>query len=277
MAGEFIMLRNELRTDPRVRRIARTCGIPINHAIGCLFALWSDADQFTLDGRSVPMTKHDLDEDSGVEGFADAVEDVDWLEVEEDGRLTIPRWDDHNSKTAKRRATEKKRKRDARDAASEDSAAQNGAKRRKTSAAERTECGQVRESAPLEPEPEPEPEKKTKRAPQAARFDEWWGLYPRKRSKGAAAKAYSKAVGVIASREKSVEAAETWLLAVTAKFAASPAGKRGEFVPYPASWLNAASYDDDQGDWSRDDRSKVGAGQQFDPHASEKDPSHGHF
>lgn len=79
------------------------------------------------------------------------------------------------------------------------------------------------------------------RAGEPEGFQEWYATYPRKNAPKDAARAYAK---VIASGE--ITHAE--LLARTKAFAASWSGKTREqrqFIPYPASWLNAGSYADE--------------------------------
>jgi hypothetical protein len=69
-------------------------------------------------------------------------------------------------------------------------------------------------------------------------FGRWYALYPRKKDRGAAQKAFAKARarGLIGFDE---------LLAVTNRFAESVRDKEPEFVKYPATWLNAGSYLDE--------------------------------
>jgi hypothetical protein len=77
--------------------------------------------------------------------------------------------------------------------------------------------------------------------PSPAGFDDWYSIYPRKKQPQDAKKAFAK---VIASGPITLDA----LMAKTRAFAASWAGKPKEerqFIPYPASWLNKGSYDDE--------------------------------
>jgi hypothetical protein len=69
-------------------------------------------------------------------------------------------------------------------------------------------------------------------------FGRWYPLYPRKKHRGAAEKAFAKARarGLIEFDE---------LLAVTNRFAESVRDKELEFIKYPATWLNADSYLDE--------------------------------
>ncbi len=69
-------------------------------------------------------------------------------------------------------------------------------------------------------------------------FVRWYALYPRKRDRAAAKKAFANAQarGLIDFDE---------LLAVTKRFAESVRDKEPEFIKYPATWLNAESYLDE--------------------------------
>jgi hypothetical protein len=79
------------------------------------------------------------------------------------------------------------------------------------------------------------------RAGEPSGFENWYATYPRKKAPKDAARAYAKAI-------TSGEITEAALLARTEAFAASWSGKTKEqrqFIPYPASWLNAGSYADE--------------------------------
>lgn len=70
-------------------------------------------------------------------------------------------------------------------------------------------------------------------------FEGFWKAYPKKRSKGQAEKAWRKADPAPALSSRIMAALET------AK--ASPDWKKdgGQFIPYPASWLNARGWEDE--------------------------------
>jgi len=74
-------------------------------------------------------------------------------------------------------------------------------------------------------------------------FEQFWKAYPRKEAKGAALKAWTKAIKA-ALPESIIKAA--------AEFAASPiVTSRGEprFIPHPATWLNGQRWLDDRENW----------------------------
>ena len=108
MAGDWIKMRTNLDTDPRVAEMADILGIPELHVVGCLWKLWSWADEHTVDGNAVRVTKVTLDRYSGVSGFVDALRKVGWLDGR-DGSITFTNFSEHNGQTAKTRALTAKR------------------------------------------------------------------------------------------------------------------------------------------------------------------------
>ena len=103
MAGDWIKMRTNLDTDPRVIEMAFSLGIPELHVIGLLWKVWAWADQHTLDGNALRVTCVTLDRFTAVTGFADALRKVGWLDGR-DGLLSFPRFAEHNGQTAKNRA-----------------------------------------------------------------------------------------------------------------------------------------------------------------------------
>ena len=107
-------------------------------------------------------------------------------------------------------------------------------------------------------------------------FENWWKCYPRREAKGAAWKAWPKAVASIQQAQDIAQpTAVTWLIETTKRFSESPKGK-GEYVPHPATFLNEKRFDDDPQQWQRADSNGrhgsrsgpiVGPGQSFDPNA----------
>jgi hypothetical protein len=91
-------------------------------------------------------------------------------------------------------------------------------------------------------------------------FGRWYALYPRKKDRGAAEKAFFKARarGLIAFDE---------LLAATSRFAEAVHGKEPEFIKYPATWLNADSYLDEPEKPKGAAREALIAAPSMDPHS----------
>lgn len=89
-------------------------------------------------------------------------------------------------------------------------------------------------------------------------FDEFWLSYPRKVSKEAAAHAFGRAVERICIEQGvTPQQARASLVASAREFAPSPKA-RGQFCPYPATWLNQGRWADDRSEWqlAGDDKPK---------------------
>ena len=110
MAGDWIKIKTDLATDPAVIGIASRLGLEEDLVVGKLCRLWAWANTHTENGHAGSVTPDWLDKFLGVTAFAEALSDVGWLEVVDDG-LEIPRFDRHNGKSAKTRATARERKR----------------------------------------------------------------------------------------------------------------------------------------------------------------------
>lgn len=114
MAGDWIKMRADLLTHPKVVRIVSALKADKLRVIGGLHAVWSLFDAHSADGTLDGYTAEALDDYIGWPGFCAAMIRVGWLE--ENGEiLTTPRFDEHNGQSAKRRATETQRKRMARE------------------------------------------------------------------------------------------------------------------------------------------------------------------
>lgn len=70
----------------------------------------------------------------------------------------------------------------------------------------------------------------------AQMFDEFWKAYPKKMAKGQAKKAWAKAF-LLDHPQEIIDAAK--------RYAKSQEGKDKQFIPYPASWLNAERWKDE--------------------------------
>lgn len=114
MAGDWIKMRMDLQTHPKVVRILSATGSDKFRVIGGLHAVWSVFDQHSEDGVLPGYTPEVLDHIIGWEGFADAMIAVGWLECHDGESLSMPGFAEHNGKSAKRRAEDQKRKKDVR-------------------------------------------------------------------------------------------------------------------------------------------------------------------
>jgi len=114
MAGDWIKMRLDLQTHPKVVRILSATKSDKFRAIGGLHAVWSVFDTHSVDGRLAGYTPETLDHVIGWAGFAEAMIAVDWLACDGEEALILPEFDEHNGKSGKRRAEDQKRKRNER-------------------------------------------------------------------------------------------------------------------------------------------------------------------
>lgn len=114
MAGDWIKMRLDLQTHPKVVRILSATKSDKFRVIGGLHAVWSVFDTHSADGRLSGYTPETLDHIIGWEGFAAAMIAVGWLGTDGDESLILPEFDEHNGKSGKRRADDQKRKRNER-------------------------------------------------------------------------------------------------------------------------------------------------------------------
>lgn len=110
MAGDWIKMRVDLQTHPKVFRMASALNADKLRIIGGLHSAWCLFDVHADNGVIVGYTRDVLDHMIGWPGFSDAMISVGWLD-ENDESLSVPRFDAHNGKSAKRRATDSDRKR----------------------------------------------------------------------------------------------------------------------------------------------------------------------
>lgn len=109
----WIKMRLGLFTHPKIVRISSALNADRLRVIGALYAVWSLADEHTEDGVLAGYSLTALDESVGFAGFSDQLRLAEWLHVTPQG-IVLPRFEEHNGQSAKRRAQEAQRKRDAR-------------------------------------------------------------------------------------------------------------------------------------------------------------------
>jgi hypothetical protein len=114
MAGDWIKMRSNLRSHPKVVRIASALHVDRLQIVGGLHAVWCLFDEHSEDGELHGYTPSAIDREIGFPGFSDLMIAVDWLEWDGNDRLTLPEFSTHNGASAKRRAQENDRKRQER-------------------------------------------------------------------------------------------------------------------------------------------------------------------
>jgi len=113
MAGDWIKMRADLHTHPKVVRMASALKADRLRIVGGLHSAWCLFDVHSVDGFLDGYSPETLDDLIGFPGFARAMIAVGWL-TETDESLVMPRFDAHNGQSAKRRAQDADRKRERR-------------------------------------------------------------------------------------------------------------------------------------------------------------------
>lgn len=113
MAGDWIKMRANLHSHPKVVRMASALNADRLRIVGGLHAVWCLFDEHAEDGQLHGYDADTVDSHISFPGFAAAMESVSWLLT--DGLcVTLPRFEEHNGQSAKRRAMEAQRKRSER-------------------------------------------------------------------------------------------------------------------------------------------------------------------
>ena len=120
MAGDWIKMRSDLLTHPKIVRMMSALKADKFRVIGGLHAVWCLFDMHSEDGQLDGYTPEVLDSYLGWVGFSDAMISIDWLEKGEGESLIAPRFEEHNGQSAKRRAQESSRKKEARKTSADD-------------------------------------------------------------------------------------------------------------------------------------------------------------
>lgn len=117
MSTDWIKMRVDLRTHPKVVRMASALKADKLRVIGGLFAVWSIFDAHSSDGVLEGYTFESINGELHWRGFAKAMADIEWLIYDpQQCGLLAPRFEEHNGQSAKRRAMETERKRLEREA-----------------------------------------------------------------------------------------------------------------------------------------------------------------
>jgi len=233
MAADWIKMRIDLQTHPKVVRILSATMADKFRVIGGLHAVWAIFDTHSVDGVLNGYSPSILDHLIGWDGFSQAMIDVKWLSFDGEN-LTVPEFEEHNGASGKRRAEDQKRKKKSRDRPnyvrkmSADVSANPPDKLRTRGEIE--DIDQEQELPSLPPKAT-----KTKVTPVPVGFVEFWQSYPRKEGKGAAIKAYAK----------TTEAERRVIANVLPQFAGSWKWiNEPQYIPYPQKWLNERRWED---------------------------------
>jgi hypothetical protein len=112
MAGDWLKMTHALPEKPEVLAISRKTGLNRFEVVGRLFILWRWFDNHTTDGNAGGVTSVTLEEClfgyRSDANFVSAVVDVHWLVETKDG-ISVVKFDEHTSESAKERAQTAKR------------------------------------------------------------------------------------------------------------------------------------------------------------------------
>jgi hypothetical protein len=113
MAGDWIKMRADLFTHPKVVRISSALQADTLRTVGGLMSVWCLFDAHSEDGALLGYTPETIDQHLRWPGFASAMAAVGWLQ-ETPESLVLPEFETHNGASAKRRAQDSERKRNVR-------------------------------------------------------------------------------------------------------------------------------------------------------------------
>ncbi len=104
----WIKIDTTLFNKPEVVRISSLLKIKQTETVGLLVLFWTLADGLTEDGTIPYYGRAEVDCAVNKRGFCQALESVGWIVVTDEG-VSIPRFDRHNGRSAKRRAETSRR------------------------------------------------------------------------------------------------------------------------------------------------------------------------
>jgi hypothetical protein len=218
MAGEWLKLELNTADKPEVLKMARILSIDKDAVLGKLVRVWAWFDKNTVDGLVDGVVDEDLDNIAHQQGFCHAMSVVGWLEYDNSQQyIKLPKFDRHNGQTAKNRAL--KNERQARWRSGVDS--------------KETVVETVSASTKASTREE------KRRYINTSAFAEFYAAYPKKKNRGDAERAFKKLnpdpelLKKILSAIESAKRTPGWLK------------DDGQFIPYPATWLNARGWEDE--------------------------------
>ena len=218
MAADWIKMRCDLQTHPKVVRISSAMCTDRLRVIGGLHAVWSLFDAHSTDGALDGYTAEAIDSLIGWTGFSAAMTSVGWLESNTQG-VVLPRFDTHNGQSAKRRANDAERKRSERNPHAVHNLSAKDADEMRTREEKRRE-----------------EKKEQKLSASEVGFDDFWNVYPNKTGKKPAqAKWAAKHLDGIAGQ----------LIADVVTRMNSDRKWRDGFIPNPATYLTQERWNDE--------------------------------
>jgi hypothetical protein len=225
VAGDWIKLEHATLDKPEVLELSELLSVSQGDALLYCLRFWVWVDEQSRDGRligrSTAISKKSIDALMHCAGFANALIHVGWLE-EHEGVLCIPKFDAHNGETSKKRVLKNRAQANWRESKAANVDATVDAlveKMRSTNASTREEKRRVLTPSPL--------------------FAEFWTAYPKRKNRGQAERAWQKLKPneqLLADILQGIERAKT------SEFWRKDSGR---FIPFPATWLNAKGWLDE--------------------------------
>lgn len=231
MAGDWIKMRIELQTHPKVFRMVSALNADRLRIIGGLHVAWSIFDTHSDDGVLVGYTADAMDAVIGWPGFTQAMIQVQWASLNESGSLVMPRFDEHNGKSAKRRANDSERKRNIRKGGNDAEMSASDADKKRTREEKRREDKDQELYGDSSVDSE-------------EMFASFWKLYPRKVSKDAAQRAWAKLKLTTGLFDTICESLARQCLST------DWTKDSGQFIPHASTWLNGKRWDDEIPDFA---------------------------
>lgn len=190
--------------------------------VTALLKFWGYANEHAKGDHITALWPEDVDEITGVPGFAEAIEAAGWAEFDRlNGGMTMPNFEEHNTSATERTSAAAERQKRYRD-------------RQKAARAE-AESSDVTRDVTVTPREEKRREEKKKDS-EPSGFAEFWQEYPNHSAKATALKAWLK---VPAELHPTIMAA-----VVVQKRSAAWTKDNGQFVPHAATWLNNKRWED---------------------------------
>jgi hypothetical protein len=221
----WIESHQELGTHPKLLKLARVLHVGKPCAIGYLHYLWWWAVDYAPEGDLSKFEALDIAIGGEWEGepevFVEALVRCGFLDETEGNGLVIHDWESYAGKLIDRRERNAERMREAR------------AEQRETRAPNVQRTQPARAKLPNLTKPN-----QTKSTYAQAAFDRFWAAYPKRRAKDRAESAWNK----IKPDDETIKAI---LDAVEAQKQSRDWTKDGgQFIPYPATWLNDGGWKD---------------------------------
>lgn len=113
MAGDWIKFEIDTPDKPEVIAIASRLGIDQDAVVGKLLRVWSWFDKHSTNGHAQSVTLSQIDRITFTTGFGEQMVFVGWLD-QIGSELIMKNFDYHNGESAKKRATDTKRKQNQR-------------------------------------------------------------------------------------------------------------------------------------------------------------------